>query len=230
MKEPFSEQPQPSNKIQENRSNHQGHESSENLGLDNSKKDFWVELFGASVLVVGMVAYAIYRFWTEPALPPIGSQPIQPVSPNPLASLPASPQKSPTRPTSSKPDRSQQIYQRAPSSGVYYAESAVYANSRREVLSRNGRFCIRLVDGPKTQTSGYQQEVVSSLSFRTNGIFIDASNDQLKLDNSSTEMRDRVGLWQLLEAKVSPTPEMEECLTKTGKYVKQMQGEFIGGV
>lgn len=193
-----------------------------------AKREFLLELLGVLTLVVGMVGYAAYLFWTDPPVLPTTTQalslPPQPKkNPSPLPSLPPLPK------AKKAAVNGQELYQRSPSQGTYYAESAEFAASHREVASNNGRFCIKVVDGPKVQASGYEKIVVSSLSFRNDGIYIDATGDKLRLDSSSSEMRDRITLWQLLEPKVDLTSEMEECLAKSGGYSKTLQGQFVNG-
>ncbi len=201
-----------------------------------NRQNFWLEVAGVLVLIGSMLGYAIYLFWTEPPQPPDpfradGVPDAAMPSPllSPLPSLSPLPDQSPQ--TASKPtlppDRD--VYVRAPASGVYYAETAEYANSRREVISRNGRFCMRLVDAPRIDAIDQQQSTqvtISSLSMRRDGVYIDATNELIELDGSSTEFRDRLGVWQLLEAKVTPTAEMETCLTAQSKYVEKLSAGF----
>ncbi len=196
------------------------------------RQSFWLEVAGVFVLIGGMLGYAIYLFWTEPPQPPdlfradgVPDAALPSPLPSPPPALSPSPAQSP--PTVSKPalPPEQDVYVRAPASGVYYAETAEYANSRREVISRNGRFCMRLVDAPRIDAIDQQQSTqvtISSLSMRKDGVYIDATGELIALDGSSTEFRDRLGVWQLLEAKVNPTAEMEICLTTESKYVEKL--------
>jgi hypothetical protein len=48
-------------------------------------------------------------------------------------------------------------------SGAYYALGSMFNNSWKEVLNRNGRTCIKIVDGPPSNTRGREEILISSV-------------------------------------------------------------------
>ncbi len=110
--------------------------------------------------------------------------------------------------------------------GTYYAITAEHSNSRREIARTGDRLCMKLVDGPTDQNSSTKPTVmVTSLSVRGDGLYIDATQERLKLDSAYAEFTDRRSVWQLLENKVDRSGTMAECLTAKERYVNQRQGE-----
>lgn len=188
-----------------------------------SRRTFLVELLGVSVLVVGLLGYSAYLMLEES--PPLKTRVIP--SPKP------SPRQTPTpRVVSSLPsdalfaDASADLYPQMPKTGIYYATNPLLNSSRREIASNQGRFCIQILQGPIAQ-SGYQQGTVSSLSLRSDGIYVDATEEKLTFDRTFGELQDSKGRWQLLEGKPDRTGLMEQCLMTNDRYVQQFKGEFI---
>ncbi|PSB25913.1 caspase family protein [Stenomitos frigidus] len=115
------------------------------------------------------------------------------------------------------------FYQRLPRIGRYAAIVSLFNQSYREISSMNGRFCIKLVNAP-TKPSGYQQITVSTLSFRDNGVYIDATQEQLKIDGTFTEVTDRKSTWQWAKNDVDRSGLVAECLVSTTPYVREVKG------
>jgi hypothetical protein len=224
-------------------------------GVD--RKTSVVEILAVLSLVGGLLGYSVYQEFVEPmmaadaqkaspspsptlsASPKSGfSDPTAIASPgttpnsgrSPIAeSLPtALPTLLPSNASSeSEPAATTEIYQRAPKNGVYYAQNALQNSSRREIASSNGRFCVKLVDGPAAAESGQQQIVVSSLSIRNDGVYVDATGERLQFDRTYTQMTDSRGTWQVLEGKGDRTGASAECLSTSGSFVRQEKGEMI---
>jgi hypothetical protein len=154
--------------------------------------------------------------------PSASRSPIADSLPTPLATPPTS-----NAAPGSEPAATTEIYQRAPRNGVYYAQNALQNSSRREIASSNGRFCIKLVDGPAAPESGQQQVVVSSLSIRSDGVYVDATGEKLRFDRTYTQLTDSRGTWQVLEGKGDRTGASAECLSTSGSFVRQEKGEMI---
>ncbi|MBD2019588.1 hypothetical protein H6F43_05235 [Leptolyngbya sp. FACHB-36] len=189
-----------------------------------SRKAFWAELAGLSVLVAGLLGYAAYQMVEE--------APVS-VSAKPSPKLSPKPNRSATKPMPTS-DRSgaiagepQEIYLRAPKTGIYYAVDSLLNASRREIASRSGRFCIRIVNGPIAPVSGYQQVTTSSLSLDSSGTTIDATQEKLTFDHAYTELKDAKGRWQWLGDKVDRSGVMEQCLAASTSFVKKTRGDFI---
>ena len=207
------------------------------------------EILAVLSLVAGLLGYSVYQEFIEPMMAASAKKasPSPTLSPSPKFTDPrltASPPLTPTPgrspiadsstlppisnpPTASEPTSAAEIYQRAPKNGVYYAQNSLLNASRREIVSSNGRFCIKLVNGPIAPESGQQQVVVSSLSFRNDGIYVDASGEKLQFDRTYTEMTDGSGIWQLLEGKGDRAGASAECLSTAGSFARSESGETI---
>ncbi len=182
-----------------------------------SKQGFWVELGGGLLLICGLAGIGLYQWLTEPAGLNQAQSPSQSPSPSPSAT----PSPKPPLPsaTSAPPPRdAPALYQAMPKPGTYYAETPALVSYRREIASNNGRFCIKLVNASGAQTSGEPQIVISSLSNRKDGIYIDATQEKLLVDRSNPIIQDSVGTWQWLESKVDSEGSMAECLASTAPY------------
>lgn len=238
---PFNQRPDQASEAQDLRSAVEQSLNSEKP----SKKAFLIEFAGVLVLIAGFIGYAIYLEMQDAPL--LLSSP-KPSSPKPRTPQPTPSAKS-TNPTADRalaglpngtvpaqgagtgtatlsPD--EEIYQRSPKTGTYYAENSLLSASRREIVGNQGRFCIKLVNGPVSQTAGKPQVVISSLSLRNDGIYIDATQEKLQFDRSYTEITDSLGKWQLLENKADRSGSMAECLSSQDSYIREASGAGQG--
>ncbi|MBW4472065.1 MAG: caspase family protein [Stenomitos rutilans HA7619-LM2] len=115
------------------------------------------------------------------------------------------------------------FYQRLPRPGTYYATTSQFNSSYREISSGSGRFCIKVVNAP-AKASGNQQIIVSTLSFRENGAYIDATRERLQIDGTFTEITDRKSTWQWSKADIDGAGLVAECLASTTSYVREVKG------
>jgi hypothetical protein len=115
-----------------------------------------------------------------------------------------------------------EIYQRSPRTGIYYASNALLSTSRREIVGGGDRYCIKLINGSVPQVGTPKQVIVSSLSFRNDGIYIDATDEKLGFDRTYTEITDRLGTWQLLETKEDRAGAMGDCLATAEPFIQQV--------
>lgn len=185
-----------------------------------------MEFIGLLVLMGGFAGYWIYLELQKspllltasptPTTPKPTATPSTKASALPDATTPATPRSTPVPALS--PD--QELYQRSPKPGIYYAVNPELAASRREIVGSGDRFCIKLVNAvtpEKTQT------MISSLSLRNDGIYIDATAEKLAFDRTYSQMTDRTGTWELLEGKQERSGTMEECLATKANFVRQVQ-------
>ena len=216
--------------------------------VNSDRKTSLLEILAILGLVGGLLGYGVYQDFVEPMMAASAKK----ASPSPTklpfadpgaiasspraASAPNQPTSDPTAnplttplpslsPSTPEPTAAAEIYQRAPKNGVYYAQNSLMNASRREIISSNGRFCIKLVNGPAE--SGQQQVVVSSLSFRNDGIYVDATGEKLQFDRTYTELTDAKGSWLLLESKGDRTGTSAECLSTQGNFAREEKGEMI---
>lgn len=240
---PFNQQPDQTSEVQDVRSAVEQSLNSEKP----SRKAFLIEFAGVLVLIAGFLGYGIYLEMQD--------APLLLSSPKPSSPKPRSPQPTPSAKSSNPAgDRSlaglpngttptqgvtagtgtatlspdEEIYQRSPKPGTYYAESSLLSASRREIVGKQGRFCIKLVNGPVSQTAGDPQVVISSLSLRNDGIYIDATQEKLQFDRSYTELTDSLGKWQLLESKADRSGIMAECLSSQSSYIREVPATGSG--
>lgn len=120
------------------------------------------------------------------------------------------------------------FYQRLPRPGTYYpttyyTATSVLGRSYREISKGNGRFCVKLVEAP-SKTSRSQEITVSTLSFREDGAYIDATREHLQIDGTFTEITDRESTWQWAKADVDRAGLVAECLASTTSYVRKVKG------
>ncbi|UBF25076.1 caspase family protein [Kovacikia minuta CCNUW1] len=128
---------------------------------------------------------------------------------------------SPNQPDASKQNAAAAIYGKAPRPGKYQAKNAYFDTSGREIGSNQGRFCIRIINTPPASSAGYQQEIVSSLSFHNDQIYLDATLNVLQVNSTNTEFEDSEGIWQWAESKIGNSKLMAECLASRGSYIRQ---------
>ena len=115
------------------------------------------------------------------------------------------------------------VFQRLPRSGRYTAVVLQFNQSYREISSASGRFCIKLVNA-SAKTSEPQQIVVSTLSLRDSGVYIDASQERLQVDGTFTEITDNKSTWQWSKNEVDRSGLVAECLASTTTYVREVKG------
>jgi hypothetical protein len=137
-------------------------------------------------------------------------------------------------------------------SGPYYAMGTMFNNSWREILNRNGRTCIKIVDGPPNNVRGREEIMISSVSNRGGKLYIDGKNQEIEiiplknfpeydfLSKYSTILAgfgdNSGGAWGLIAGNKSDsrtTPEqnkrMQECINTKGKYVRKIKGRMLQG-
>jgi hypothetical protein len=102
--------------------------------------------------------------------------------------------------------------------GRYYAEAAKLSTSRREVATQGARMCIKKIDGGATAAVS-PQVMVSSVSRRPDGFYIDATQEKLRLGNLLAEFSDRVATWQRVETDPDMTGAMGDCLASSRRFV-----------
>jgi hypothetical protein len=130
-----------------------------------------------------------------------------------------------TAPAPAKGTKSNAINQeQSLKSGTYYAITARYSGSRREIARSGDRICMKMVDGTGSPDSP-AKVLISSLTVRADGFYLDATQEKLKLDATHSEFTDRQSVWQLLENKVDRSGMMAECLAAKQRYVNQAQGD-----
>jgi hypothetical protein len=130
-------------------------------------------------------------------------------------------------------DATAEIYQRTPESGTYFPQDPTLGDARREIASQQGRICMKLVMGAgqsapapsgtapgASQAQTGSQTVISSMSLRNDGIYLDATGEKLGFDRSYTVLRDRSGTWQRLQNSADRDGAMGECLAAQTPYIK----------
>lgn len=136
-------------------------------------------------------------------------------------------QVAPTRLVPNQPDQEVGLGEvptkRAPRPGVYYTTNPQFTASRREIGKSGDRLCIKLVNGSPSTSIGYSKVMVSSISRRPDGYYIDATKQKLNLGSLYSELSDGKLLWQRLETDVDESGLMGECLTAKTGYVRSYQ-------
>jgi hypothetical protein len=135
-------------------------------------------------------------------------------------------------------------------SGAYYTAGSSYNNSRREVLNRKGKICMKIVDGPAANVRGQEKIIISSVSVRRGKLYLDANNREIQA-YTGKEARQHYE-WVFTETEVAfsidqgepwefrgnkpddrTTPEqnkrMQECVNTKGKYVRKIKGRMLQG-
>lgn len=133
-------------------------------------------------------------------------------------------QVAPTRMAPNQPDQEAGLgevpTERSPRPGIYYTTNPQFTASRREIGKSGDRLCIKLVNGSPNTAKGHSKVVVSSVSRRSDGYYIDATGQKLSLGSLYSELSDGKLLWQRLETDVDETGLMGECLTAKTEYVR----------
>lgn len=139
-------------------------------------------------------------------------------------------------------------------SGAYYTQGTMFNNSRREILNRNGKICIKIVDGPPNNYRGREEIMISSVSNRGGQLYIDGNNQEIQVMNVrelpeyeflskySTVLAafsDNTGAssgWGLLagnnsDSRTTPAQNkrMQECINTKGNYVRKIKGRMLQG-
>jgi hypothetical protein len=137
-------------------------------------------------------------------------------------------------------------------SGAYYTQGTMFNNSWREILNRNGKICIKMVDGPPNNYRGREEIMISSVSNRGGKLYIDGNNQEIQIvpvkelpdykyyghktiaafgDNTGA-----AGAWLLIavnssDSRTTPAQNkrMQECIKYTGKYVRKIKGRMLQG-
>lgn len=132
-------------------------------------------------------------------------------------------------------------------SGAYYTPGTMFNNSRREILNRNGKICIKIVDGPPNNYRGREEIMISSVSNRGGKLYIDGNNQEIQVMNVrelpeyeflskySTVLAAFSG-WGLLagnnsDSRTTPAQNkrMQECINTKGNYVRKIKGRMLQG-
>ncbi len=137
-------------------------------------------------------------------------------------------------------------------SGPYYAMGTMFNNSWREILNRNGRTCIKIVDGPPNNVRGREEIMISSVSNRGGQLYVDGNNQEIQamnvrelpeykfLSKYSTVLAafsDNVSSgWGLVagnnsDSRTTPAQNkrMQECINTKGNYVRKIKGRMLQG-
>ncbi len=108
---------------------------------------------------------------------------------------------------------------RMPQPGKYHSADPRFSTSNREIGRNNDRLCIKIVNGNTTANPNQRSQViVSSLSARKDGYYIDSTNEKIRLTNTYSEFVDSKSLWQRLETDVESTGPMADCLAANVRY------------
>lgn len=136
-------------------------------------------------------------------------------------------QVAPTRLVPNQPDQEAGLgevpTERTPRPGVYYTTNPQFTASRREIGKSGDRLCIKLVNGSPNTRTGRSKVMVSSISRRPDGYYIDATEQKLNLGSLYSELSDGKLLWQRLETDVDESGLMGECLTAKTGYIRSYQ-------
>lgn len=135
-------------------------------------------------------------------------------------------------------------------SGVYYTEGTMNNNSRREILNRNGKLCLKSVEGPPSPYSGRETIVISSISLRDGQLYVDTTGDKFTVydgaipgtaSNTATTVAfddgTRRSRWALgytgtpsqIGAALEQDEFMRACMDATDGYSHSMDGAVIYG-
>lgn len=188
------------------------------------RKTFFVELGSLAALTVGLIGYGIYQDAQQfPLLLPRDSKPAKASpSPQPDRSPTAVPLPLPTTRAQTAPGTIREIYQRVPQTGTYYAADPLLNSFRREIAGSSQRLCVKLVNGPIPPATGEQQIIVSSLSFKEDGIYVDATQQKFQVGSRMNELIEGKTVWQLLEKKADTTGLMADCLASQKPFAQMV--------
>lgn len=130
-------------------------------------------------------------------------------------------------------------------SGIYYAEGTMNNNSRREIWNRDGKLCIKIVEGPPSPYEGVEDITVSSITAQGSQLYIDATGEEIEIfrrdalqevhTNSETVVafndQSRRGVWELSNFWVVDESDtsMQSCIDDQGEYIRNSEGRFIPG-
>lgn len=189
-------------------------------------------LVGAAVLLgVGVVGYSMYQGSVRNAT---ATQPKKLNSDRSAHNGNAS--SSTAQPTSSKTDISDQLGSLElnlkdgvpiPKTGTYYTTMPQASGSRREIGRNGDRYCIRVVNtSTKTATGFRSQVLISSVSLRPDGMYVNATQEKYQIVPTATEMTDSKGvIWQRLKNQIDDTGLMAECLASSQPFMRQTKEE-----
>ncbi|NJP11324.1 MAG: hypothetical protein HC866_19120 [Leptolyngbyaceae cyanobacterium RU_5_1] len=192
-----------------------------------------ITLISSAVVGIGVILY--YAFYENPVR--------RPFSPSASTSAGKQANQLSAKPDGSKPDTTlsnqrnqlispelsfeQEPLQRVPKPGKYASEDPQFSTSRREIGKSGARICIKIVNGSTISTPDVRsQVVVSSVSPRQDGFYVDATQEKLRMDGVYTKFADSKSVWERLETDVDESGQMAECLASTGRFiVRQGKGE-----
>ncbi|EKQ71270.1 hypothetical protein OsccyDRAFT_0131 [Leptolyngbyaceae cyanobacterium JSC-12] len=200
------------------------------LSPETAHSPFWKVAVGAGVasILLGVMGYGAFQE-TQRLTPlnlPNAATPTQrstakkAVKSNPQRIRDAGAANLPNSPESNDLNFTNDPILRVPKPGVYYTEDPQFSASRREIGKRGSRLCIKLVNGASSP-SARPQVIVSSISPRQDGFYIDATREKLRMNDVYTEFGDRKSIWQRLEREVDETGLMGDCLAARSTFVQQ---------
>jgi hypothetical protein len=196
------------------------------------------------ILGTGLASYAIYSKWLQN---PVASfknnkelknnqetgntkqspQASKPTRPTPETSISSSLGNQANKSDSSSIPFDSSNLHIAPKTGKYYSTDPLFSTSRREIDRDGDRICIKIIDGSAGSAISDQPQVtVSSLSYRKDGVYIDATDEKLRLDPVYADITDNKGVWQRLETKANASPLMSDCLQSRKPYINRARGEL----
>ncbi|WOD41561.1 SH3 domain-containing protein [Nodosilinea sp. E11] len=125
--------------------------------------------------------------------------------------------------------------------GTYATTGSLYTNSYRVIFRQGDRTGILLVNGPASPYAGYENNLVSSLSFKDGSASIDATQQVLLINPSPDEVfepgRTHFALadqpevvWEQINDTVELSDVMSACLASIDSFSKVLQGRFIQGL
>lgn len=131
-------------------------------------------------------------------------------------------------------------------SGIYYTQGTMNNHSRREIWNKDGKLCIKIVEGPPSPYEGTEQITISSITTQGSQLYIDATSEEMEvfrgealreLAHISSETvvalddGTRRGVWELSNFRVVDESDasMQACIDAQGEYVRESEGAFIPG-
>ena len=158
-----------------------------------------------------------------------------------------------TRPRIQSPEAIAAIDSAYPSSplpsGIYYAQGTMNNNSRREILNKDGKLCLKSVEGPPSPYGGRESVTISSISVRNGQMYVDATGEKFVAhrgtdvpgysgeDTIALDDGTRRSVWRLNQfqtpgqvgAALEQDELMKACMEASDAYSHSMEGALIYG-
>ncbi len=131
-------------------------------------------------------------------------------------------------------------------SGIYYTQGTMNNNSRREIWNKDGKLCIKIVEGPPSPYEGTEAIIISSVTARGQQLYIDATGAEIEIFREEALQKfmsispetivafsdsSRRGVWELSNSWVVDESDksMQTCIDAQGEYIRESEGAFIPG-